>query len=269
MANSNFDHDMNKEATMTIKSIQLAATWLFAAVFSTGCIIVVPGGCWKETVGGSGNVVTEQREVDEFSSLNLKGPGKVILSQGEYCSVEIRTDDNILPLIQTTVSGKELAIEHDNYNLKPTTLEFFVTVRQLNGVSVAGSGDVVGKSRFVVESFSAGISGSGDMSLEVEAARVESSVTGSGSIVLAGSSEFHKAKITGSGEIDAGAMKSRKAQVFITGSGDCMVNCSQALDAEITGSGDVYYTGRPQVNSRIKGSGEVKGVAGQKFSLLR
>ena len=254
---------------MTIRSIQFAAAWLFAAIFSSGCIIVVPGGCWKETVGGSGKVVTEQREVDEFSSLALKGPGKVFLSQGEQCSIEIRTDDNILPLIQTTVNGQELTIEHENYNLKPTTLAFFVTVRRLNGVSIAGSGDVIGKSRFVLESLSAGISGSGDMSLEVEAARVESSVTGSGSIVLAGSSEFHKAKITGSGEIDAGAMKSRKAHVSITGSGDCMVHCSQALDAEITGSGDVYYTGRPQVNSRIKGSGEVKGVARQKFSLLR
>ena len=254
---------------MTIRSIQLAAAWLFAAIFSTGCIIIVPGGCWKETVGGSGNVVTEQREVDEFSTLNLKDPGKVNLIQGEHCSVEIRTDDNILQLIHTTVSGKELTIEHQNYNLKPTTLEFFVTVRQLNGVSIAGSGDVVGKSRFVVDRFSAGISGSGDMRLEVEAARVESSVTGSGSILLAGSSEFHKAKITGSGEIDAKAMKSRNAQVFITGSGDCMLHCSQVLDAEITGSGDVYYTGRPQVNSRIKGSGEVKGVAAQKFSLLK
>ncbi len=244
---------------MTLKSIQLAAAWLFAAIFSSGCIIVVPGGCWKETVGGSGNVVTEQREVEEFSTIKLKGSGKVVLSQGEQSSIEIRTDDNIMPLIQTTVSGEKLTIAHQHYNLKPTTLEFFVTVRHLNGVSIAGSGDVVGKGRFVVDSFSAGISGSGDMSLEVEAARVESSVTGSGSIVLTGSSEFHEAKITGSGEINAGAMNCRKAQISITGSGDCMVNCSQALDAEITGSGDVYYTGRPQVNSRIKGSGEVKG----------
>ncbi len=116
-----------------------------------------------------------------------------------------------MSLIETTVRNGKLEISHSGWNLRPTTLDFFITVNNLKGVAVSGSGDINGKDRFVSDDFYADVSGSGNISLELDAARLDSSVSGSGSIQLAGKSNSHDVSITGSGKINAFDMETKTA----------------------------------------------------------
>lgn len=224
----------------------------------TGCIVIAPGSCNRERVKGSGNVVTEERQVAGFNRVSLKGMGKVKLTRGDRDSIHIITDDNILPLIKTSVSNNRLEISNNNYNLRPTQLEYDITVRELKGISIAGSGDVIGMSRFISDTIKAEIAGSGDISLEVETERLKSGITGSGAIHLSGATNSHDTSITGSGEINAFDLEAQNVSVAISGSGDCRINAAESLTANISGSGDVVYRGRPQIDSRISGSGKLK-----------
>ncbi|MBT8370764.1 MAG: DUF2807 domain-containing protein, partial [Deltaproteobacteria bacterium] len=125
----------------------------------TGCIIVING----KSVQGSGKIITQAREVADFSKVHLKGSGKVFLTPGETQSLEIKTDDNIMPLIETDVSGSKLTISHGNHHLRPTSFEVYITVINLQGVSISGSGDILSKDLFVTDTLHAEISGSGDI----------------------------------------------------------------------------------------------------------
>ena len=220
----------------------------------TGCIIVING----KSVQGSGNIITQEREVSEFSKVHLKGSGKVFLTPGKKQSLEIKTDDNIMPLIETDVSGNKLTISHGNNHLRPTSFEVYITLENLEGVRISGSGDIIGKGRFVTNTLYAEISGSGDMDLEVETGLLETKISGSGSIHLSGKAEDYTVSISGSGKINAFDVDAKHVSVKISGSGDCRVSTSESLDAKISGSGDVYYRGRPQINAKISGSGSLK-----------
>jgi hypothetical protein len=157
------------------------------------------------------------------------------------------------------VKDGKLIISHEKgKNLRPTKLNYTITVKDLQGASIAGSGDITGKSRFVSEDFYTYISGSGDIRLELNTAHLTSNIAGSGSIHLSGKADIHQASITGSGEIDVFGLETQNVSVSITGSGDCKVNASEKLKAKITGNGDVLYKGHPQVNKTITGSGSVK-----------
>ena len=219
----------------------------------TGCIIVFDG----KSVEGSGNIITDEREVSEFNKVHLKGSGNVFLSLGEKQSLIIKTDDNIMPLIKTDVSGKKLTISNGKHHLRPTVFEVFITVKNLEDVTISGSGDVRGNDRFVAEAFFAEISGSGDIDLEVETGMLESKISGSGTIHLSGKAEDYTVSISGSGEINAFDVQAKTVSVKISGSGNCRVYATESLDAKISGSGDVYYKGRPQINTRISGSGSI------------
>jgi len=152
-----------------------------------------------------------------------------------------------------------LIISHEKgKKLRPTKLNYTITVKDLEGISIAGSGDVNGKSRLVSDDFYAYISGSGDIILAVRTARLESDISGSGSINLSGKTDAHQASITGSGKINAFDMQAQNVSVAITGSGDCRVQASEKLRTKITGSGDVLYKGHPQISKTITGSGSVK-----------
>jgi hypothetical protein len=243
---------------MKIKFINLIGILILVTTMTSGCIVVDLNGCGKKTVKGSGDVVTEDRQLPDFKTIKLKGIGRVVLTQGQTHSIGIHTDDNIMPLIETEVHADQLVISQGNYNLKPTTLEFNVTVAHLKGIAISGSGEVIGKSRFVSEDFYARISGSANMALELDVKDLETDISGSGSMNLAGQTNRHHASISGSGKINAFDMPARNVSLKVSGSGDCKVNATETLDARISGAGDVIYSGHPRITSKISGSGRLE-----------
>ncbi len=243
---------------MKIRWIPILIISLLVAVIASGCIVVDLNGCGKKAVKGSGDVVTEERQLPDFETIKLKGIGRVVLTQSQSHSVAIKTDDNIMPLIETEVHADQLVISQGNYNLKPTTLEFDISVSHLKGIAVSGSGDVIGKSRFVSDDFYAKISGSGDMALELDVIDLETNISGSGSMTLSGQTNRHHASISGSGKINAFDMHTRNVSLKVSGSGDCRINATDTLDARISGAGDVVYSGHPRITSKISGSGKLE-----------
>jgi len=244
---------------MKIKLFVFSTVWALAGVLTSGCIVIDLNGCSGQRVRGSGTVISESRQVPEFRELRLEGPGKVVLSKGSRSSIEVTTDDNILPSIETEVTNGKLIISHkEGMNLKPTTLNFAIIVKDLAGISIAGSGDIIGNEEFNSDRLYADIAGSGDIAIKVSADRLESSISGSGSISLSGSTKSHDARITGSGDIDAFDLQTTDSSVVITGSGNCKLRVSDNLGAKITGSGDVLYKGHPRISQSITGSGKVK-----------
>ena len=61
-------------------------------------------------VRGSGNVVTETREVSGFDSIHVDYPARVLISQGSAETLKIEAEDNLLPGLKTEVGGNELQI---------------------------------------------------------------------------------------------------------------------------------------------------------------
>jgi hypothetical protein len=243
---------------MKIRWIPLLSISLLAAAIASGCIVVDLNGCSKETVKGSGEVIAEERQLSEFKTIKLKGVGRVVLTQGQPHTINIETDDNIMPLIETAVQNNQLIISQGNYNLRPTKMDFNITVAHLKGIAISGAGDVIGKSRFVSDNFFAKISGSGDITLELEVEELETTISGSGSMNLAGQTDRHDASISGSGKINAFDMQTQNLSLKVSGSGNCKVNATETLHARISGSGDVIYKGHPRITSKISGSGSLE-----------
>lgn len=243
---------------MNIKLFFRSFIGLLISVFAFGCIFIDGGGFTAERVHGSGTVISEERAVSVFDQIHLKGSGKVILTRGANQSVRVKTDDNIMPHIQTEVENGRLVISHERKNIRPTVLTIHITAANLEGVAISGSGDITGNEEFISDRFYADIAGSGDISVTVNAKHLESNISGSGSICLSGSANTYDATITGSGDVDAFDLQTRNSAVVITGSGNCRVSVSDKLQAKITGSGDVLYKGDPRISQAITGSGKVK-----------
>ena len=243
---------------MSINLFLRSMICLLTGGLAFGCIVINGCGFSAERIYGSGTVISEERGVPVFDRIHLKGSGKVNLTRAAGHSVRVRTDDNIMPHIRTEVENGNLIISHERKNIRPTVLTLHITAENLEGVSIAGSGDITGIDEFNPNSFYADIAGSGDISVSVRAENLETNISGSGSIYLSGSTDSYDATITGSGDVDAYDLKAKEASVVITGSGSCRVNVLERLRAKITGSGDVSYKGRPEISRSITGSGKVK-----------
>jgi hypothetical protein len=234
----------------------------------------------------------ETRNVGTFTKIGFRVPGKLILKQGTPQSVVLEGDKELLDKIETDVDGNKLTIgREDKWRWSDWSwrddkrITVYVTMATIEGLSVSGSGDLVGSGKFSTGDLELKVSGSGSLDIEADAkgelsadvsgsgdlsvkgscqsfdsgvsgsgkvnvsatisGKADVSVSGSGRISARGSAQQMKATISGSGKVLAADLEVSRCEVRISGSGDVEINVKDALDANISGSGSVSYKGNP------------------------
>jgi len=222
-------------------------------------------GCQVTVVNGSGNVVTETRDVSGFTAVSIGCLGDAVLIQGSEEKVVVETDDNIMAHVVTEVRDGVLHLEVDrelgNANLKLTKgLKYTVYFKTLERVAVAGEGEVACES-LVTDELEVAVSGAGTISFGKLAARALAiAVSGAGDIAVAGEVETQSIAISGAGSYAAGDLRSEAAVIAISGTGDARVWATGTLDAQISGTGSVSYYGEPKVTQSISGVGSINAL---------
>lgn len=234
----------------------------------------------------------ETRDVPRFRKISYRTPGKLYVRQGSPQKVVLEGSSETLQDIETIVKDDRLIIGREDYDdwfswrhSDRDRINVYITVENLNGLSVSGSGDLYGETIFKSDEMDLRVSGSGSMELEVDltgdltadvsgsgdlrvkgncrdlSSRVSGSgkvyianeirgqakfgLSGSGKVLAAGRAESVKASISGSGKVLAADLVTESCDVTISGSGDVEINVKKELDAKITGSGSVNYKGNP------------------------
>ena len=219
--------------------------------------ILLLAGC--ATIRGSGNIKTESRSVSGFTAVDLSGSGHLTIEQTGTESLTIEAEDNILPLLTSDVSNGTLRLGvKDNTNVLTTkTINYRLTVRDLNNLIVSGSGEATAAS-ITAGKFTITLSGSGEVTAaSITASQFTVILSGSGKVTLGGTADSQAITISGSGHYDAAKLASKSAIIDISGSGTAVVMPSDTLDATIGGSGSVEYIGNPTVNQNITGLGSI------------
>jgi hypothetical protein len=230
-------------------------------------------------VQGSGKIVKQSVDVNNFDRVSLEGSGNVYVEQGQTESLTIEADDNILPLLDTRVTGSELVLGmKPNQNIHPSKQiiyrltvkdlseislrgsgNFYVEPAQSNNmkVSVFGSGDINMKG-LDADSLSINLSGSGNITVgKIAVNTIDTTVNGSGDIKLDGKSDSQTLAISGSGNYRAGDLETVSANVRIPGSSDVTVWAKNSLTVTVSGSGNLSYYGSPTIDQSVSGSGKL------------
>jgi predicted small secreted protein len=194
--------------------------------------------CIRPGVEGSGNVITESREVSDFNEIVLGGTGRVVVDVTGTESLTIEAEDNIMPFLETRVRNGRLRLDTSR-SISPTVeIVYTITAETLDGLVISGSG-VVEAEAVDSTDFRVDISGSGEVA-------VEGTLSGLLSV-----------SISGSGEFDGESLTVPDGQVDVSGSGNAVVNVTDELEVSVSGSGEVEYLGVPNVDSSVSGSGSV------------
>ena len=227
------------------------------------------GGSWWKSVAiggvqGSGNLKSEIRAATGFQAISLATPGKLVLRQGSKEGIEIRADDNLLPLFETRVverqgmSTLEIRSRPGTSYSARTEPVFTVDFIKLGALAVSGSGDVMGDA-LKSPALKVSIAGSADVKIKsVDVDELSIKVSGSGDIGFAGRAGTLAVAIAGSGDVDTYKLETDDVTVNISGSGSASVNARKSLTVAIAGSGDVTYTGAANPKTSIAGIGNVK-----------
>lgn len=241
-----------------MKNLNLLTLALFLSLSFSSCISDNGLMCTK----ANGELVTEDRDLDKFTSIDLQISADVIIEQGEEYKAEVEASDNIVDMILTKVSGNELNIRLPRGECIRGNSDIVVrvTAPYIDEIKVSGSGDISNEDGWKSDELKLDVTGSGAIVLtDLEIDNYDIDITGSGAIELEGeNAETGKIKISGSGDADIMDLRVDDCEISITGSGNAKVAVEESLDVRISGSGDVIYSGDPSVDQKITGSGDVR-----------
>ncbi len=207
-------------------SVTIAA--VAACTLLTGCL-----------TRGSGQERRETREAGAFSEIEVGGIFDVHVTVGPEASIEIVGDDNIVPLVDTTISGDRLHIETNESISPKLDLVVNVTTPNLKALRTSGSCDV-------------DVSGISGETFELDA-------SGVADITLVGAVGTLELDLSGAGRVDATGLPARTVEVDMSGAGKADVHATELLVANVSGAGSVHYSGNPaKVDEHVSGVGKVK-----------
>lgn len=203
-------------------------------------------------VSGSGQIITETREIDGFTEVRNNSSFEVYVTQAEEFSVEVVAYENLLPIIETYVSGYSLMIETSNNSCFKTgqPIRVYVSLPDVTVLELNGSGRLVAgftESTYLV----CGNKGSGYMAVDsVESERLNLSNSGSGHLEVGKLFTQEVSMVqSGSGTIDLGAISgSELVSINHSSSGNVrsIIDGGKSISAILSGSGRIDLTGEVQ-----------------------
>jgi len=216
-------------------------------------MVVVLYSC-RPMFHASGPLVSSDRELVQFSKVTLKGSMDIVLTQDSDYTITVEAAERKMKYISTKIIDGRLVVNVPD-NKKITV---YVPGHVLNEVVIDGSGNITADGELHPNSFEAGIRGSGDVKLNINANSMKVTIDGSGDVDLSGEAKSYNIEVKGSGNIESRNFKVESCGVEIKGSGDCWVYVTDSLNITIDGSGNVYYRGDPEtVVTDISGSGKI------------
>jgi len=201
-------------------------------------LLVAGAGCRWGGIMGNGHIVTDTRQISDFSEIEANGSFQIEWRSGAP-SLSITTDENLLRHIDNQNSDHRLRL-HSRGNLWPTHhITIAISSPTRLGAKLTGAARLTAKH------------------LPGHSCAIEA--TGAAKLQLDGNVDDLVTDMTGASRLDAGSLQTKTAEISSTGASHAEVAVSDSLKVSITGAGKVIYSGNPPVvEKHISGAGSIR-----------
>ncbi len=222
------------------------------------CVLSMFAAC-RPDFDGTGEVVTDVRNVNSFSALDVRGHSDVQIVNDSRSFIEVIGYANIIQTLTSRVSGATLIIDHAGGYVANDNIRVVVHVPYFNSVALNGSANVIGDDYTDFgPTLTVTNTGSGNIALHGAANNSEIVQRGSGDVQLYGSTGVLNILKTGSGYFYGFDYSAGTAEVAQGSSGEVRVKVYQRLQGSLDGSGDIVYLGNPSISVARNGSGVLR-----------
>jgi hypothetical protein len=230
-------------------------------ILSAGLLALTTfSSCMMNCIHGSGNRISENRKVENFTRIDVSGGYDIILKQDSSLTLAITADDNVMKFLRTDVSGDRLKISTRKNICAKKAISIIIGVRNLEEIKGSGAIEISNEGKLVVHDINFHLSGAGKLNLDMTAENVTTKGSGATEINLKGQAATHDLNLTGSGKVNALDFVVGKYDVHTTGATECKINAITELNIHTTGASDIEYRGNAVVNSSKTGASSIKKI---------
>ncbi len=198
-------------------------------------------------MGTTAQAQTETRKPGHFTGVNSSGSWDVIITIGDVNQVKLVSKGFDLSEVTTEVEDGKLEIELRDDDDDNRDFTVYVTIKKLESLGLAGSGNMMVRSDVYTHELSIGQAGSGNVELELlntKNLNIGMSGTGNVSITEGNVGDVNIGQV-GSGNFKGIDLVCGDVKIGKAGSGNIHIGVEGELTVGSVGSGNVYYSGNP------------------------
>ena len=231
-------------------------------------MVLIGISCGKESscIKSTGDIKIEERNISaNINKIRISQNIDLVFTQTNNVSLSVEGGRNILPYINTEISGDELIISNDNkcnflrdYG-KPITA--YLSLPTLSKIDYRGQGSITSTNTLNLAGFEFDCwSGTGSVNLDINANNIFiRQHSGAADITLSGKVKTLYAYSLANGWFYFNNLIANSGYVNHRGSGDISVRALTNLSIELISIGNVDYYGNPNLNIVVhSGAGEIR-----------
>ena len=238
--------DKYKRKPMSIMTIALIA--IVAAVVIVGLLSALFFlGAWKPfgEVVGSGNLVTNEEFIRDFSSVDAASGFNVEISQSNSYRILIEADDNVMEYVEIRKSGDNLVVGlRWGYSFRSVTLKAEITMPELRNLELSGGSQGKIEDFEVTNSFSIELSGGSRLNGDfVTSGDVDLDLSGGSVLGLVGEADDLAIDASSGSVLNLSNFAVRNVDVELSGGSTSTISLEGRLDADLSGGSKLHYIG--------------------------
>ena len=203
-------------------------TFTFLFLFA---ILCTTGAKSQKTIKGSGYILTQQREVPVYNSIEVNGPLRIFATPDELRPVIIEADNNLFPYIKTEVRNIFLSIPNIS-NLKVE-----------NGANIDGSRTPWKNKATTIKAYP-----NTRIKWYIDTPMLNLTAEGNTVITLNGNADTFSLNLEQGALLAASELKTKQATVTISGmSSKATIDVSGSISYDLSQKGRLIYKGTPQI----------------------
>jgi len=232
-----------------MKSIKILLFLLFGVSLNS-CFFAVNFG----DKNGNGNLKTEERYVNQnFDKIIGSGGLEIYLTEGSENKIIVEADENLLEIIETTISDGILTIQTKKNIISSEAKRVLITFKNLSVVKANSGATIIGKSIIRNKILTLESSSGANIDMEVFAKELFTETSSGANININGKATMLYAKTSSGSELNAKNLNTINSNIKAHSGSKIMVTTQNKLEATASSGGNIQYYGNP--NSVIKDDG--------------
>lgn len=249
-----------------------------ATLLSFGCSVNIEnGGVITNALVGSGVSKAETRELADFTEVDVGNSVTLDLTVGEATSLEITTDDNLLPHVITNVENGRLKISVDTSYSTKIGVKVKASTPDLKAMQAGGATtstvtgvkgedfrlDLSGASKNTLsgtaDQFHLTVGGASTCHFQGTGKQMELHVSGASKCDASGETERLVVECSGSSTVKAAELVAQTVDATTQGASKASVHVLQELKANASGASTIHYSGSPaKANKAPSGASSIQ-----------
>jgi len=209
-------------------------------------------------IKGSGNVISETRELKSFHALDIGGAFEVNLRQGSPQSVKITSDDNLIPHIITKVKDGELEVYTKGNIQNATKLYIDIVVANIDKFDLSGACKLKTLNFITSNEMEIESSGASHISIQLKCKKLDLDFSGASNGRLFGSAKVLNIDASGACDLDCSKLNAEVVKIDASGASTIEVLAKKTIYVEASGASTVNYTGNAVSDIHTSGAANVE-----------